>query len=342
MKHAWGLAALLALPLNATAAETIRWVSPWSAMPTLIYETESVTRGVKAGVREHTRAMDTTEVSVAQARQDGFRQRWRSSEMAFEMLEGERALEAPTRESMLAFGAEPLEVELAAEGHYRHLHDAPAVAARFRAAMAPALRAGMEIALAQAPAAADAPGRAEVEKQLSLVLDRLAEPAVLEAMLGRVLQTYNGFVGVDVEPGSWYEVATELPNPVGGGPLPAKLQFLLTVSDDDADDVFLEWNSTVDMGKGADAMWAIAEKLSGQAIPADVRTAIPGDIEFRDDGFFLFRRSSGVIEMFETTRTVKLAGTEKVERQRMRLTNGEHAHAWAAEDPAEPADAPAG
>lgn len=342
MKHAMGLAALLALPMGAHAAETVRWVAPWSAMPTLVYETESVTRGVKAGVREHTRAMDTTEISVVQAREDGFRQRWRSSDLAFEVLEGERALEAPTRESMLAFGAEPLEVELSAEGHYLRLHDAPAVASRFRTAMAPAMRAGIEAAVAQQATAPGAAERAQIDRQVAAVLDRLAEPQVLEAMLGRVLQTYNGFVGVDVEPGAWYELATELPNPLGGTPLPAKLQFLLTVSEDDADDVFLEWNSTVDMGKGGDAMWAIVEKLSGQAIPAQVRDAIPDTIDFRDEGFFLFRRSSGVIEMFETTRTVKLAGTEKVERQRMRLIEGEHAHTWAAEDTAEPAGGTSG
>lgn len=341
MKHAMGLAALLALPIGAQAAETVRWTSPWSAMPTLVYETESVTREVKGGAREHTRATDTTEISVLQAREDGFRQRWRSSDLAFEVLEGERALEAPTREAMLAFGAEPLDVELAPEGHYLRLHDAPAVAARFRTAMAPAMRAGIEVALAQQPAAPDVQ-RMDIERQVAAVLDRLAEPQVLEAMLGRVLQTYNGFVGVDVEPGAWYELATELPNPLGGAPLPAKLQFLLTVSDDDADDVSLEWNSTVDMGKGGDAMWAIVEKLSGQAIPADVRDALPDNVDFRDEGFFLFRRSSGVIEMFESTRTVKLAGTEKIERQRMRLVDGDHAHAWAAEDGAGSGDDDAG
>lgn len=342
MKHAMGLAALLALPMGAQAAETVRWVSPWSAMPTLVYETESVTRGVKAGVREHTRAMDTTEISVLQAREDGFRQRWRSSDIAFEMLEGERALEASTRASMLAFGAEPLDVELTAEGHYLRLHDAPAVASRFRTAMAPAMRAGIEAAIAQQAATTNATERGEIDKQVAAVLDRLAEPQVLEAMLGRVLQTYNGFVGVDAEPGAWYELATELPNPLGGTPLPAKLQFLLTVSDDDADDVFLEWNSTVDMGKGGDAMWAIVERLSGQTIPADVRDALPDTVDFRDEGFFLFRRGSGVIEMFETTRTVKLGGTEKVERQRMRLVDGDHAHTWAAEEQAEPANGAAG
>lgn len=39
--------------------------------------------------------------------------------------------------------------------------------------------------------------------------------------------------------------------------------------------------------------------------------------------------------MFETTRTVRLASTEKVERQRMRLTSGDRDHEWATGDEGE-------
>lgn len=331
MKHSMLMAALFALPCTAGAAETVRWPSPWSAMPTLVYETESLDREDKAGVREATRSADTTTIDISQAREDGFRQRWASSAMSFDVLEGDRSMEAPMRTAMQAVAATPLEVELDAAGQYLRLHDVQAVSARFREAMGPVVHAGIDAQLATLDEPVQAQARTEALKQVDAMLDRMAAPAVVESMLGRVLQTYNGFVGLDVEPGQWYELETQLPNPLGGPAFPARLQVLLSVSDDDADDVFVEWNQRIDPEKGAAALWAMAETLVGETIAAGAREGLPKEVDFRDEGMFLFRRSTGVIEMFETTRTVVLADTHKVERQRMRLTNGDHGHDWVAE-----------
>jgi hypothetical protein len=332
MKRSMLIAALLALPCMAAAAETIRWPVPWSAMPTLVYETERLDREDKAGTHEATRSADITEISVSQAREDGFRQRWRSEGATFEVLEGDKTMEAPMRDAMQAFAGMPLEVELDAAGQYTRLHDVEALAARFREAMGPVVHAGIDAQLATLDAPVQEKARTEALAQVDAMLDRMAAPAMVEAMLSRVLQTYNGFVGVDLEPGQWYELETELPNPLGGPAFPAKLQVMLTPSNDEADDVWLEWNQRIDPVKGAAAIWALAEKLVGQEIPAEARKDLPKEVDFHDEGVFLFRRSTGVIEMFETVRTVKLADTAKVERQRMRLTSGDHVHEWVPDD----------
>ena len=331
MKHSILMAALCALPCTAAAADTIRWASPWAAMPTLIYETESLDREEKAGARELTRSADTTTIDIRRAGEGGFRQRWSSSSMSFDVLEGDRSMEAPMRTAMQIVAAAPIEVDLDGEGQYVRLHDLEALSARLRAAMGPVVHAGIDAQLATLDAPVQAKARAEALKQVDAMLDRMTAPPVVESMLGRVLQTYNGFVGLDVEPDQWYELETRLPNPLGGPVFPARLRVMVSVSDSDADDVFVEWTQRVDPEKGATALWAAAETLIGETIPADAREGLPKQVDFHDEGMFLFRRSTGVIEMFETTRTVTLADTHKVERQRMRLTNGDHAHEWAPE-----------
>lgn len=55
-----------------------------------------------------------------------------------------------------------------------------------------------------------------------------------------------------------------------------------------------------------------------------------------------FRRSTGVIGMFETTGMVKLADSGKAERQCKPMTSGGHAHQWAVDPPVADAAAPTG
>lgn len=64
----------------------------------------------------------------------------------------------------------------------------------------------------------------------------------------------------------------------------------------------------------------------GQEIPGDAMD----DVAFSmlDEGLFIVHRPTGTVEMAEFTRTTKVGDKVKVERNRMRLTNGEHEHVW--------------
>jgi hypothetical protein len=55
---------------------------------------------------------------------------------------------------------------------------------------------------------------------------------------------------------------------------------------------------------------------------------LPAGLVVEDAGFVLIDRRDGVVELFENTRTVGLGAATRVERQRMRLTSGNHDHAW--------------
>ena len=65
---------------------------------------------------------------------------------------------------------------------------------------------------------------------------------------------------------------------------------------------------------------------------------MPGDqkqqleISIVDEGLFVVHRPTGVVEMFESTRTVQAGAKSKVDRHRLRLANGEHDHVWRDEE----------
>lgn len=336
IRVAFVLAVLLAatVPLRLQAAETIAWKHPWRQGLALTYATEYTSDKAGAGKRQRTRATDTTAILVTEAGADGYVQAWTSRDARLELLEGDPAALAAARAAARAMDGVALQVELDPDGNFRAIRDLDALAVRLRAALRPMLAGGVDASVAKLEAGKREAARAEADARTDAVLAQMTSPAMLQAMLGRVPQGYNGFVGLELEPGEWYGLDTELENPLGGPPFPARLEFAFSVSEDDLDDVFLEWTQTIDPAAGAEAAWALVERLAGTPIPAGERKGLPKELELADEGVILFRRSSGVIEMFESVRTVKLGEHQEVQRQRLRLTSGDHAHEWADGDAA--------
>src|SRR5690606_22441798 len=167
------------------------------------------------------------------------------------------------------------------------------------------------------------------------LLQRFTEPKLLEAMLTREIQTMLNFTGSELDDDQSYQLATELENPTGGGAFPATLTFGLYVSESDPADVFLEWTLEIDPEKGTQAVWETVERLSGRKLSEAERAQAPEQVSIVDKGFILFERASGLPEMFENVRTVKLGERANYERQRMRLLDAGHGHEWAEQNPQE-------
>ncbi len=64
--------------------------------------------------------------------------------------------------------------------------------------------------------------------------------------------------------------------------------------------------------------------------------AAMNDLAFslQDEGLFVVHRPTGTVEMFEAIRTTRFGDREKIERHRLRLTNGAHEHVWRDEEDA--------
>lgn len=336
-RRAFAVALLCALPaISALAAEeaaavpTVKWVLPWKAGTSLVYAMEDTTRQVQGDKREHSRNSTTATVRIEQASPDGFVQSWTGTGSRYEVLEGDRSGEALMQQFGKAFDGVALEVELDAAGNYARARNIADLAPRLREAFLAGAELGMDAELAKMDPAGREDARGKAMEQLRGMVDRMTGPAVLEAMLTRNIQWYNGFVGIDIEPDQAYELATDLPNPFGGPVFPAKLTFSLAVSPDDPDDLFVTFDQTIDPEKGKTALIAATKALVGQDLPEDALADLA--FSLHDEGLFVVHRPTGTVEMFEAVRTTRFGDREKVERHRLRLTNGEHEHAWRDEE----------
>jgi hypothetical protein len=331
LRRTLAAALLCALPLypalaaEEAAAPTVKWVLPWKPGTTLEYASEDLTTSDLAR-RERTRSTSTATVRISEALKQGFVQAWSWRDEAYVVEEGDKAGEAQMRAFAAAMQDVALEVELDADGNYARLRNLAEITPRLRQAMQPLVLAGLEGSLA---GIADAGKRDEARKaamaQVDGFIDRMLAPAVLETMLARNIQWYNAFVGIDIEPDQDYEAKVEVANPVGGAPIPVTVTFSLSVSKDDPDDLFVAFEQKIDRENGGAAAAAVIEGLLGTTLPKDQKQL---EMSIVDEGLFVVHRPTGVVEMFEATRTVQAGDRSKVERHRLRLTNGEHEHVW--------------
>jgi hypothetical protein len=335
IRRTLAVALLCALPVlpafaadEAAATPTIKWVNPWKAGTTLTYATEDTTRETQAGKTDHSRSTSNATVKVTQASTTGFVQVWSWDEGTYDVLEGDKSKEAQMRALGAAFKDVVLEVDLDKDGNYARARNIADIAPRMRTALRAMLLPTID---AEAAKIEDAGKREEKRKELKAnidgIADRIVAPAVLEGLLTRNIQTYNGFVGIDLEPDQEYGLQTQLPNPLGGQPFPATLAVSLSVSEDDPDDIFVGFVQAIDPEKSEAALIAAGEAILGKKLTeAQLKEELNFSVE--DEGFFVVHLSTGVVEMFETKRTTKINDKLKVERHRMRLTNGEHEHEW--------------
>lgn len=324
-------ALLCALPFfHAVAAEeaavpTVKWELPWKAGTTLEYAAEDFTTSSLVK-RERTRLTSTAIVRVSELPKEGFVQAWSWRDETYVVEEGDKAEEAQMRDFAAAMGSVTLEVELDAAGNYSRVRNLAEITPKFREAIQPLVLAGVDDGMKKVT---DVAKREEARKtamtQVEGVVDRMLAPAVLEVLLTRNIQWYNAFVGIDIEPDQNYEAKLEVASPVGGAPIPVTVTFSLSVSEDDPDDLYMVFEQKIDRENGGAAATALIEALFGTALPKDQSKL---EISIVDEGLFIVHRPTGVVEMFEATRTVQAGDKSKVERHRLRLTNSEHEHVW--------------
>lgn len=339
------LALLSALSVPAFAAEEaaeapkVKWVLPWKAGTALTYEMEDLESQETPGKKSSHRTTSTTHVAIAEANDDGFLQTWKFEDSKIEVLEGDemtRQMMAQLEASARALENVALEVKLDREGMYTGLRNLDTVTQQLRELMTPVMTLAGEAELAKIKdEKARQAAREKAKPAVQAMMETLLAPAMVEGMVTRRIQDYLGFHGLELEPDQAYEVDTELPNPLGGAAFPAKLQFSMSVADDEPDDLYVSYDLVIDPEKVAAAAKDVVTRIAGKDAGI-AKDAIQG-VEVGDEGLFVVHRPTGVVEMFETTRTTKTEGLKKVERHRMRLVDNEHGHYW--KDAGEAADA---
>jgi hypothetical protein len=327
------VAAFFALPASpALAADELYWPLPWQAGASLDYATEE--RTISAAGDADSRTTSDTRVRILSADESGFVQEWVATDLRHE----EPGQSDPQRARLaqaLATGFDgfPVQARLDTGGTYLGLANVEAIGDRLRDVVATVLQD------AHALDALDATQREQADLALQVQVDTLVEdmlaPAAIESMLGQEVDLFNAFAGARLRAGQWYETETVLQtqagSPLGEARLPAKLRFVMDVSQETQEDLVLQWNITIDAEAGLEAAWALADRLvDAKATPAD-RGSLPVDVTVRDEGFFLVHRETGVPEMVERTRTERVGDASEVTRSRMRQMDNVHGHAWTAD-----------
>ncbi len=204
--------------------------------------------------------------------------------------------------------------------------------ARLREAVAPVLEEGLAAGM-KAAAVTDMTEaqRKEAATQaraaMATYLDNITSHKVLEAMASKQARNIAFFNGGGLEDGASYEMETELENPTGGPNFPAKLTFGLWVSEDDPEDVFIEWTSTIDPVKGAAALVDTVKRLFGDDMKLDPKE-LPDKVAIVDTGLMLVHRPTGMVEMYQDERTTTFGDDTSRERHRMALLDAGHGHEW--------------
>jgi len=329
--HALAQAPAAATP--ADAAPVIHLPLPWKVGQVLRYAYENTDAKQSPGKREKTRLTSITELRTQRADKDGFDVDWASHDTAYKTLEGNTALDALMAPAMAQMEQIPMVVVLDADGAYRSIRNIDQLSARMRVAMAPVAKASLEAGLQAAPppqAGSAEERRAQAEAVLKTYLDNITSPKLLEATATRQVRNIAFFNAGGLEDDAWYTLETELPNPTGGANFPAKLEYGLWVSEDDPEDVYIRWTSTIDPVKGAAALADTVRRLFGEGLPLAPED-LPKQVAIEDAGLILVHRPTGMVEMYEDERTTTFGETKNYERTRMRLLDAGHGHEWADE-----------
>jgi len=310
---------------------------PWQQGDVLHYRHEQVQTKTGPGTREKSRSSSTIEVKTVGAGTPGFLQLWRGYDSTQDTLEGDKVQAQAMADAMKGLEDLSFEIEMDAEGTYQRMRNLDIVVRRMRAALQPVVAKLVRDATEKAAAGLEPAKRAQALQQAQAnadaYLDRITAPAVLEGMLTRDIQTVLNFAGAELEDDQAYELETTLDNPTGGAPFPAKLSFGLYVVKDAPEDVNLEWTLEIDPVKGASAIWDTVERLYGRRIGEAERKTLPAQVSIVDTGFIVFERATGLPEMYQYERNVKIAENANYERSRLRLVEQAHDHAWTEENP---------
>lgn len=335
---------LAAAPLCAWSADTVRWPLAWQAGDRWVYETESIDREIRDGQPSARRTTDRTEVRVEAAGKDGYVQSWTTTGSRVEVLEGDRAdadALAPVLDELDGFS---VVVGFDRRGRYSGVRNLDATAAKIRTAMQPAVErialggsAGEAQALQGLDPAQAAEARDLMRQQLSVVFDMLFSTSRVAHMTTTHARTATDHVGGSFRAGKRYRDATPMRSPLDGLPLPATREYVVTLDDRDPNLARLAWTHALDPQGAPAALWTLAAELeNGGLAPArGAGDGRPKDLDLREDGFALFRRDTGVLELLQV-QTLSRYGQAHDERERNRLRLVDSARTWAQEDAAAP------
>jgi hypothetical protein len=159
---------------------------------------------------------------------------------------------------------------------------------------------------------------AEQRKAFQNVVGQVLSPAALISSATREAEIYFGLNGVVLAAGEAAETDLQLPNPLGGGVIPAK--FRVDMKSATADSASLNTTTTYDSA----ALLRMTQSLARQAgapVSTNELTKIP-PMQMGDDGKYLFDTSVGLMRQVTVNRRLSAGNNRRHDGWEIRLLNG--------------------
>jgi hypothetical protein len=307
------LLALLLFLFAADAAQaTISLPVPWKQGITLRYRSQSSNEKTKGALHTRVQTQDLTELSITEARPDGFVQQWRSlkPEVAVTGDGDQVANERKVAQALVArFRSLPMQANLDAHGAYRGLRNWKELGAAMREVMLPAL-------VAQNAARKDLVGakKDELAGMIGPALDRLTTESAINASLGRQVAIFNYFTAANIPRGKKVTYEDNLPSPWSSDVIPSKGSFELVSEDARAGTITIRWQQGIDPVKGRDAVWKMAGTLGISRNSGSGNNGMPKGMVLNDEATVVLERATGLPVKLEHKREVALGSASSVNR----------------------------
>jgi|688.fasta_scaffold00702_17 hypothetical protein len=140
----------------------------------------------------------------------------------------------------------------------------------------------------------------------------------MEALTLKEAQLFLRFAGMELELDKKVEFETELPNPLGGDPYPAKGWFSASAIPDQPAELLVECGSSIDAERARQLMLESLSELAEQTgKPAPKPEQLP-KIEVEDRSTYFIDRRSGLPRLVENTRTSTTGSRTRIDRTSIR------------------------
>lgn len=330
------LAALLLASLPSLAQERIQWPLTWKAGQQWTYDTESLDREIDDGAPQVTRSSDVSEVRIAEAGPTGFVQHWVTRDSRIEAVEGDRSMTDAIAPLLDEFEGYVVKFELGPDGRYRGMRNLEETAIKVRKVMLPITGVSMDQLAAELDPSMPKADRDAVvalaRRNLEAMMEKFFTLEMVEAMTSGGVKGLTTFVGGDYEAGKRYRDAEPIESPLLGRRLPAQREYVFSIDKEDPRLARVDWTHTLDTSGDPAALWQLVSELTSGGLQTTKATGRPQGLVLREEGYMLFDRRTGVVEMLEST-VVSRYGVEHDERDRNRMRLRGSDRQW-------PADAP--
>lgn len=282
------------------SGDDLHWPLPWRAGRVLVYDQQYETTNRRDGKTVTVSGTDALELRIVRADEDGFVQRWTSTDPKLELAQLPEALRLPMKAAVDAFAGLPLDVSLDRQGAYRGLANLDT--------LQPVYRKAMEQLVADMLAQSETPATDQGRAMMATMTQMLTTREVIEQEMAEIPAAYNFVAGGGLEPGMEYTYEDEGLAALDQSAIKRTNKVSLEATDD-ADVYRVQWRIEPDNAAVAQLVRkAVDEMLAGQFDLSDPKqkaeydealAKVGDDADYSTNVSYLVDATTGIVQRME-------------------------------------------